>query len=109
MTDASDFAKRNEAAGALAPLTDLSFSTFITLSALKIVYVAVVLAQTLALLIGVITAFGQGVLAGLGGLIVLPFLWLVAVILTRMYLELVAVIFRIAHNTTILAQRAEQP
>ena len=33
--------------------------------------------------------------------------WLVVVILTRMYLELIAVIFRIAHNTTILAKQAE--
>lgn len=103
----SNFRNKYESASTLAPLRDLSFNTFITLSALKIVYVLIVLVETLALLLGLGGAFSHSVLTGLGGLILLPFLWLVAVILTRMYLELIAVVFRIAHNTTILARKAE--
>ncbi len=105
----SDFRKKYESFSTLTPLLDFSFNTFITLSVLKVFYVLIVGLQTIGLLLVIVGGFTQGVLAGLGGLVIAPFVWLVVVIMTRMYLEIIAVIFRIAHNTTMLAQSSETP
>lgn len=91
--------------GFLGLLFDFSFQRFITLDILKFVYMIQIGLITVGALGAVVSAFSQGFGMGIVGLIVIPVVWLLALILARVYLELVAVIFRIADNTTAMAQR----
>ncbi|MFG0256984.1 MAG: DUF4282 domain-containing protein [Phycisphaerales bacterium JB043] len=86
----------------MSRLFDWSFSTFITLDVLKLVYMLLIVLHTIVALGLVITGFSQGVLAGLGALIMATIVWFLALILTRVYLECLVALFRIAENTSIL-------
>jgi hypothetical protein len=90
-------------------LLDLSFSTLVTTSVIKVLYVLLVVIAALA----AIAMFGSGVMAiikaieyevwspfftGLGMMIVSPFAFILYVIAARIYMELLMVIFRIAED-----------
>jgi hypothetical protein len=97
-------------------LTDLSFSTFVTPSIIKVLYVIL----TLAAALGGIFLFGSGVMAiiraieyeyyggiftGLGLMVVSPFAFILYVILARIYMEVLMVLFRIANDLRELNQK----
>lgn len=88
----------------LGPLTDFSFTRFITLDVLKVLYVIMLILVTLWTLAVVVAGFSQGLGAGIGALVLAPIVWLLSVLLVRVYLEIIAVIFRIAQNTTTLVE-----
>lgn len=88
----------------LSGLLDLSFTEFITLKIIKWLYIAAILGVGLLGLFMVLAGFGEGFLMGLGWLIVVALLAVMAITVIRVWLEAVVVFFRIADNTTELAE-----
>jgi signal transduction histidine kinase len=92
--------------GFFKSLFDFSFSSFITVRLIKVIYALFIAGSALFALAFVASAFRASALFGLFMLlIVAPVLFFFYVIIARVYLELVVAIFRIAENTSILAGR----
>lgn len=90
--------------GFFASLFDFSFSSFVTVRLIKVIYALFIAGSAVFALLFVASAFQASVLFGLFVLlIVAPVLFFFYVILARVYLELVVAIFRIAENTSVLA------
>ncbi len=86
-------------------LFDLNFNEFITLSIIKVIYVLLIVFAGLGAL-GILVSFiAQGGGAAVAGVILAPILFLLYVILARVWLEILIVIFRIAENTTELVRQ----
>jgi len=92
------------ARGFFQSLFDFSFSSFITIRLIKVIYALFIAASAFFALILVAGAFSASAVLGLLALLIAaPVLFFFYVILARVYLELVVAIFRIAENTSILA------
>jgi len=92
--------------GVLTMLLDFSFTEFLTLKVVRALYVlAIGGAGILALLIAY-AGFQRSFLSGLGGLLVAAVLFLVVVVLVRIWLEATVVFFRVADNTAEIAEQA---
>lgn len=86
--------------GFLASLFDLSFSEFITVRLIKIVYVIFILVSALGALAILFGGFRTGSVFGvLGGIVGAAIAFIIYVLFARVWLELVIVIFRIAEDT----------
>jgi hypothetical protein len=84
-----------EPASMLKTLLDYRFTRFITVNIVQILYV-----------LGVIAMLRASVWVGLLALVFSPLVFLISVLVLRVYLELIVVIFRIAENTRISADAA---
>ena len=85
-------------------LFDLSFTNFITIKLVKIMYIISIFISAVIALMITVAAFNEGFLAGLLTLLILaPIIFFINVIFSRLWLELVIVIFRISENTGKLA------
>lgn len=93
-----------ETKGIIASLFDLDFKNFITLRFLKIIYTIVIVVIGLGALIVFIAFASRGFGAAVFALILVPIVSLLYLIFARVYLELIALLFRIAENTTLIAQ-----
>lgn len=89
----------------MASLFDLSFTRFITVRVLRVLYVISLVLIAVTVLLAIISGFTQGFGFGLLSLILAPLFGLLYVILTRVSLELIAVIFRIGKDIGTLAGR----
>lgn len=91
--------------GLFASLFDFNFTSFITLKFLKVIYG---LLMAVVLLIGVIMFFSFLVKGGIGGvffaIIIVPIATLLYLIFVRVYLESLALFFRIGENTQAIRQ-----
>jgi len=84
--------------GFLGTLFDFSFSEFITTKVIKFI-LGLAMVVNAILTIGVIVgAFRVGWLGGIVVLILSPLIYLIMMLISRIYLELIIVIFRIAEN-----------
>ena len=93
--------------GFLGNLFDLSFTEFITTRVIKVLFILAIIFSAIAAIAIIISGFVGGALQGIVLLVILPILFLVCVILARVWLELVIVIFRIAENTGRLAEQGQ--
>ena len=96
--------------GFFAALFDLSFSEFITIRIIKVLFVlAIILAGIAA--IGIIIRGFAGPEGSAGGgvfaLILAPIVFILWVLMARVWLEIIMVIFRIADNTTRMVELKE--
>jgi hypothetical protein len=89
--------------GFFGRLFDTSFRSFITPSIISLVFILLVILAGIFTLIVVAAAFNESSGAGLVTLILSPVVFLLYVILARMYLELVVVLFRVEANTRDMA------
>ena len=90
--------------GFVGTLFDLSFSSFVTIKLIRILYVLAIIGvalMALGTLVGGL--FTEGIAAKLGGIVMAPIVFVVGLLLARVYMELLMVIFRIAENTTVIA------
>ena len=89
----------------LAALFDFSFSEFVTTKIIKILYGILIVLAGIAALVAIIAGFidsaGRGVLM----LVLSPLMFLLYVIMARVWLELVIVIFRIAEHVGEIARQ----
>lgn len=92
----------------LAPLLDFRFTKFITVKIVQVLYlvgIVVIALYTLAAVIGVFqTGAGKGIVA----LILSPLVFLISVLVLRVYLEVIVVLFRIAENTAKMAGTSDR-
>ncbi len=88
-------------------LFDLTFTRFVTVGVIRIIYLLGIVLLALGWFVLVITAFTQSFFTGLLALVVVTLLTLLNLLFFRMWLELVVVIFRIGENTSILAGRSD--
>ncbi len=95
-------------AGFFQALFDLSFSEFITTRIIKVLYILAIIVVGLFALVFFLGMATRGVAGLIVGLIVAPLLFLLYVIVTRVWLELIMVIFRIADHTRQIAQQGRE-
>lgn len=95
--------------GFLASLFDLSFSSFITLKLIKIIFVLMLIGAGLYTLVIIGTAFAADTVAGVLALVLSPVIFLFFAIMARVYLEVLIVVFRIADNTAAIANNTKAP
>ena len=89
----------------LAALFDFSFSEFITIKLIKILYVVGMIMAGIGALFMIGGGFRASFFAGLLALIISPIVFLLYVLVIRIWLELIIVLFKIADNTKIIAQK----
>lgn len=94
--------------GFFSRLFDLSFSEFITTSVVKVLFILGMICGALYAVMLLLAGFSQGGMLALLGLVGAPIIFLVAVLLTRIWLELIIVAFRIAENTAMLVAQGER-
>lgn len=86
---------------------DLSFSRFVTTKIVKILYILGVLVSGLGALMVLLGGLASGsFLMMLFCLILSPVVFVIYVMMCRIWLELVVVVFRIAENVAIIAKGA---
>lgn len=108
----------HETPGFFKILLDTSFNDFITLKLIKFFYILGCILSAIDAFIGVpiaVWVYAQAYLTNvsnaerIAGIVILsPILFIVEVVLLRVWLELVASVFRIAENTTVMAADLNQ-
>jgi hypothetical protein len=93
-----------EAKGFFAGLFDFHLKTFITLQFLRVIYVVMVVLILLTGLVFFLTLAFRGGFAILFALVAVPVITLFYLVLARIYVEVVALFFRIGENTSVMAQ-----
>jgi hypothetical protein len=94
-----------QGSGFLGALFDFSFSTFITGKLIRILYALGLIVCGLTALSILFAAFSQGFMAGILGLVLAPVMFLFGAMYLRVILEVLMVIFRIAENVQVIANR----
>jgi len=82
--------------GFFRALFDFSFTEFVTTRLIRLLYAIGVLIAALSTLLTIITGFNRGAGAAIITLILAPLIFLLVVILARVWLEIIIVVFRIA-------------
>lgn len=88
--------------GFFTQLFDFSFTEFITTKIIKFIYILGMIVTGLATIGIIISGFSQSVVIGIVALIFSPLIFLIYVIVLRVWLEIIIVIFRISENTELL-------
>lgn len=86
-------------------LFDFSFSTFVTTKIIKVLFVLGIIFAGLWSIMIFFSLASKGGASTILGLILIPLLFILGVIYFRVVLEIIIVIFRIAENTSEIAQR----
>lgn len=89
-------------------LFDFSFSRFIGIRIIGVLYGVGIFFAALLVLGSVVAGFNHDFLAGLGALIISPIIFLIYVIILRIILEGFVAALRTAENTTHLAENAKR-
>lgn len=84
--------------GFLATIFDFSFTEFVTTKVIKFLLGLAMVANVIFTIFVIIGAFQSGALGGIITLILSPVIYLILMLFSRIYLELIIVIFRIAEN-----------
>lgn len=87
----------------LSSLFDFSFSDLITPKIIKVLYMICVGLAGLGALLFLAAALRGGIVGGIVGLVVAAPLFILYVILARVYMEILIVIFRIAQDVRTIA------
>jgi Domain of unknown function (DUF4282) len=82
--------------GFLRALFDFSFSQFVTTQLIRLLYVIGVLIAIVVTIGAIFRAFSESAGAGIVSLIVAPLIFLLVVIIARVWLEIIIVVFRMA-------------
>ncbi len=82
----------------LSTLLDFSFEEFISIDVIRVLYAVSILLAAIAVIVGVIAAFANGITIGIGALILAPILLFVYVLFARVLMEVFIVIFKIADH-----------
>ena len=98
----------DQAKGFLSRLFDLSFQSFITTSIIKVLYVLFIIFAGLGALSFIGIGFASNAAVGVVMLILSPLVFLLYVILARVYLEIVIVLFRINEQTAETARNTRK-
>jgi sensor histidine kinase YesM len=95
--------------GFLGTLFDFSFSEFITTKVIKFILGLAMVVNAILTIVFIVGAFQTGWLGGIIVLILSPLLYLIMMLISRIYLELIIVIFRIAENLIAIRDKLGAP
>jgi len=93
-----------EVKGFFVKLFDLSFTEFITPRIIKLLFVLAIIISGIAALVMFFAGIVQGGASALLAIILVPLVFLLYVIIARVWLELIMVMFRIAGNIDKLVE-----
>lgn len=91
-----------------ASLFDMSFTEFVTIRLIKVLYILSIVGAVLLGLSMLVAGFSNGFGSGILSLIVTPIVVGIYILMARIWLELIVVVFRIAENTSQMAKN-QQP
>ena len=94
--------------GLLGSIFDLSFTEFITIRIIKFLFILGIIFAAIGTLVLIVTGFSNGIGAGIVSLVLSPLIFLVYVLLARIWCEMILVIFRIAENTGRLVEQGNR-
>ncbi len=94
-----------EQKGFLGALFDFSFSDFITIKMIKILYILGIFFSGIGAIMLIVSGFNTSAGAGIIFLILSPLIFLLYVILIRVCLEIIIVIFKISENIKQMAEK----
>lgn len=80
-------------------LLDFSFTHFVTMRIIPILYIVAIVLAGIGSVIFAFSGFTQGAMSGIFTLIIAPIIFAFYVVMSRIWLEFVVVVFRIAENT----------
>lgn len=92
-----------EQKGFFGKLFDLSFSEFITISIIKVLYVVAIIVSAIFAVMMLISFFSRGAGGVILGIILAPIVFFLYVLMARVWMELIIVLFKIAENTGKMA------
>lgn len=95
--------------GFFSKLFDFSFSQFVAIQIVGIVYGIGIVLAGLTALGAIISGFSNSLLAGLGAVVISPIIFLVYVIFFRLGLEAFIASIRTAENTRRMAENMRNP
>ena len=93
--------------GFFESLFDFSFTSFVTTRIIGVLYALMIAVGVLCLLVAIFPVFTMSGVSEAGKLA--PFVFVLYVVIARVFCEVIIVLFKIADNTAILAGRHEQP
>jgi hypothetical protein len=94
--------------GFLGSIFDLSFTEFITIRIIKFLFVLGIILAAIGTLLLIVTGFSNGIGVGILSLVLSPLIFLVYVLLARIWCEMIIVMFRIAENTGRLVDQGNR-
>ncbi len=94
--------------GFFAKVFDLSFEEFVTGSVIKVLYVIAIIGAVIYAISAIAMGFKSGVLLGIVALILSPVIFMLVVLIARIYMELIIVIFRIADSVKDISGKLDQ-
>ncbi|HHS12810.1 MAG TPA: DUF4282 domain-containing protein [bacterium] len=89
----------------LRMLLDLSFTEFITIRVIKFLYIIGVIIAAIATIGLIAGGFTAGAGRGILFLLLSPIVFILYVLLARIWCEIIIVLFRIAENTSKIAEK----
>ncbi len=92
----------------LAMLFDMSFTEFVTTRVIRFLFIIGIFLGGVGTLSAIARAFHSGFFRGLIVLILSPLLFLLYVLISRIWCEIVMVVFRIAENTSRLVEQGKK-
>lgn len=100
----------DEAKGFLSALFDLSFTSFVTTKLIKVLFVLLIVICALMALGIAASGFNQGTGTGVLALVIIaPIVFFLGVIYSRVLLEIIIVIFRMAEHLAEIAEQGRRP
>ena len=96
-----------ETKGIIGTLFDLSFTEFVTTRVIKVLFVIGIVFAAIGAVGLIVGGFAGGAVKGLVCLILSPLVFLLYVLLARIWCELIIVMFRIAENTSRLVDQGK--
>ena len=91
--------------GSIGMLFDLSFSEFVTTRVIKVLFIIGVIFAAIGSIALIVTGFSAGAGQGVLFLILSPIVFLLYVLLARIWCEIIIVVFRIGENTSRLVDQ----
>ncbi len=91
--------------GLIGTIFDFSFSEFVTTKVIKFLLGLAMAINVIVTIVIIVGGFNNGALAGIVTLILSPIIYLVLMLFSRIYLELIIVIFRIAENLIAIKEK----
>ena len=87
-----------EAKGFLATIFDFSFTEFVTTKVIKFLLGLAMVVNVIVTIFWIVGGFNISALMGILFIVLSPVIYLILMLFSRIYLELIIVIFRIAEN-----------
>jgi len=93
--------------GSIGMLFDLSFKEFVTTRIIKVIFIIGVVFAAIGTLVLIVSGFSASAGRGILFIILSPIVFLLYVLVARIWCEIIIVVFRIAENTSRLVDQGK--